>query len=89
MSFILSAKNASEEYNRLSGIINRNLFPLRLKSQIRVPARWLLVRILSSQAGFSLCPHTGWGVGKEIEEKTQRHREFSGVFLPEDTKPIG
>ena len=43
MILYLSAKNASKEYNRLSGIINRNLFPHNsggYKSQIRVPGRW-------------------------------------------------
>ena len=41
----------------------------------------VLVRILSSQVGFSVHPHTGWGVGKrEREEKTQRHRENSLMF---------
>ena len=40
----------------------------------------VLVRTVSSQAGFSVTPHKGWGLGKRIEEKTQRYRENSLVF---------
>ena len=40
-----------------------------------------------------MCPHTGWGVGQTDRGKdtqTQRQkREFSGVSLHGDTKPIG
>ena len=50
----------------------------------------VLVRILSSQAGFSMHPHTGWGLGKRDRGKdTETQRKFSGVSLHEDTKLIG
>ena len=50
----------------------------------------VLVRTLSSQAGFSVSPHKGSGWGKRDRGKdTETQREFSGVSLREDTKPIG
>ena len=84
MILYLSAKNASKEYNRLSGIINRNLFPHNsggYKSQIRVPGRWGSGKN-SFFPGWLLpvSSHRVGGLGKEIEEKTQRHRENSLVF---------
>ena len=72
MIWYLSAKNAIKEYNRLSGINNRILFAH--SSGARSPRSGgqqgeVLVRTLSSHAGFSVRPHTGWGVGKRERGK--------------------
>ena len=40
----------------------------------------VLVRTLPSQAGFSVTPPKKLGWGREIEEKTKRHRMNSLVF---------
>ena len=50
----------------------------------------VLVRTVSSQAGFSVTPHKAWGVGKRERGKdTETQSEFSGVSHHEDAKPIG
>ena len=50
----------------------------------------VLVRTLSSQAGFSVTPPKRWGVGKRDRGKDKETQsEFSGVSLHEDSKPVG